>query len=182
MDRLRRIAFVVFRLACRLVPAALLLWAGVAKAFAHQDSVLAVNAYDVLPVRLVEPVATVLPWIEIAVGVLLVLGLFVRFAGLATAALAAVFIAALVQAKVRGLEIGCGCFGGGGVGEGVTWWDIIRDIPILLAGVYLAVRPRGPLQLDNLFLPPRDGGGEPPEGEDGERAATDQTGSPARAG
>ncbi len=142
----------VGRLLCRGVPAALLLWAGFAKAFDRQDSILAVSAYDVLPDGLVRIVAAVLPWVEIAVGLLLVAGLFVRFAGIATAVLAGLFIAALAQAKVRGLDISCGCFGGGGAGEGVTWWDILRDVPILLCGVYLAVRPHGPLQLDNRFL------------------------------
>jgi len=72
----------------------------------------------------------------------------------------------MAQAKARGLEIDCGCFGGGGAGEGVTWWDIARDVPILLAGIYLAVRPRGPLQLDNLF--------EEPEGADGRDEADDE--------
>jgi len=183
MDGTRRVAYVAFRLACRLVPAALFLWAGLEKAFARQDSILAVNAYDVLPERLVEPVALLLPWTEIAVALLLVLGLFVRVAGIATAALSAVFIAGLAQAKARGLQIDCGCFGGGGLGDGVSWWDIVRDIPILLAGLYLAARPHGPLQLDNVFLVPEDDDHEPSEDEHGERGSgADQAGAPARTG
>lgn len=184
MDRTRQTAYVAFRLACRLVPAALFLWAGLEKAFARQDSILAVDAYDVLPERLVEPVALLLPWVEIAIAALLVLGLFVRFAGIATAVLSAVFIAGLAQAKARGLDISCGCFGGGGVGGGgVTWWDIVRDIPILLAGLYLALRPHGPLQLDNLFLVSEDDDHEPSEDEHGEpRSGADQAGAPARTG
>ena len=172
---MKPLAFVVFRLACRLVPAGILLWAGLAKAFERQESILAVSAYDVLPEPLVEPVAVLLPWVEITIAILLIAGLFVRFAGIATAALSAVFILGMAQAKARGLEIDCGCFGGGGAGAGVTWWDILRDIPILLAGLYLAVRPRGPMQLDNVFLTTEDA--------DGERArAADEEGAPARTG
>jgi uncharacterized membrane protein YphA (DoxX/SURF4 family) len=136
----------------RALPAALLLWAGLAKAFDRQGSILAVDAYDVVPEGLVRPVAALLPWIEIAVALLLIAGLFVRFAGVATAVLGVAFIAALAQAKARGLAIDCGCFGGGGPGDGVGWWDIVRDVPIVLCGVFLAARPHGPLQLDNLFL------------------------------
>jgi uncharacterized membrane protein YphA (DoxX/SURF4 family) len=136
-------------LVARALPAALLLWAGLAKAFDRQGSILAVDAYAVLPDGLVRLVAAILPWVEIGVGLLLVLGLFVRFAGIATAVLAGLFIAALAQAKARGLAIDCGCFGGGGAGDGVSWWDIARDVPVLLCGIYLAVRPRGPFQLDN---------------------------------
>lgn len=142
----------VLRLTCRLLPASLLLWAGVTKALDRQGSILAVDAYDVLPETLVRLFAVVLPLVEIAVGLLLILGLFLRFAGLATALIAGLFIAALTQAKARGLEIDCGCFGGGGPGDGVTWWDIARDVPIVLCGLYLAARPQGPLQLDNRFL------------------------------
>jgi uncharacterized membrane protein YphA (DoxX/SURF4 family) len=140
-------------LLCRIVPAALLLWAGLAKAFDRQDATLSVDAYDVLPDAAVRVVATILPWVEIAIAALLILGLFTRFAGVGTALLAGVFIAGLGQAKARGLQIDCGCFGGGGAGDGVSWFDIVRDVPIALAGVYLAVRPRGPLQLDGYFDP-----------------------------
>ncbi len=137
------------------MPAVLLLWAGLAKVSDHQGAILAVDAYDALPAGVVEPVATLLPWLEIATGVLLVLGLFTRAAGLATAGLAALFIVAMGQAKARGLQIDCGCFGGGGRGGGVTWLDIARDAPILLAGLYLFIRPHGPFQLDRHFMEER---------------------------
>jgi len=141
----------VGRLACRLVPAGLFLWAGISKALDHQGSILSVNSYDVLPDGLVRVVATLLPWIEIALAALLILGLFVRFAGVSTAVLTAVFIVGMAQAKARGLQIDCGCFGAGGAGDGVSWWDIVRDVPIGLAGLYLGIRARGAWQLDNLF-------------------------------
>jgi uncharacterized membrane protein YphA (DoxX/SURF4 family) len=155
------------QLVCRLVPAALLLWAGLGKAFDHQDAVLAVDAYDVLPDAAVRIVATVLPWVEIGVAVLLILGLFTRAAGIATAALSIVFIVAMGQAKTRGLQIDCGCFGAGGSGDGVSWLEIARDVPIVLAGVYLAARPRGPLTLDAYF---DDAGTEDDDGQGLEHA------------
>jgi uncharacterized membrane protein YphA (DoxX/SURF4 family) len=96
-------------------------------------------------------VAVALPWLEIGIAVLLVLGLFTRVAGVSTAVLASVFVAGLAQAKARGLSIDCGCFGGGGAGAGVTWADIARDIPLIGAGAFLAWRPRGPWQLDESF-------------------------------
>ncbi len=166
--------WVAWRLVVRLVPAAVLLWAGVAKAFDGQGSIVAVDAYDVLPDTAVRVVAAVLPWVEIAVGLLLVLGLFVRFAGIATAVLAAVFIAGLAQAKARGLAIDCGCFGGGGAGDGVNWWDIAKNVPVLLAGLYLAVRPDGPLQIDNAFVDV--------EEDHGQDRQADEAAAPARTG
>ena len=170
-----RSPLVPWRLLCRLLPAGLLLWAGLAKAFERQSSILALDSYDVLPEDAVQLLAAVLPWIEIGVALLLVLGLFVRFAGLATAGLGLLFIAAMAQAKARGLEIDCGCFGGGGPGQGVTWWDLVRDVPIVVSGVYLAARPSGPFQLDNRFLE-----GETDDGGHDELQEADEAGAAAR--
>lgn len=160
-----------WRLIVRLVPAGFLLWAGLAKAFDSQGSIVAVDAYDVLPGSAVRVVAAVLPWVEIGVALLLVVGLFVRFAGIATAVLAAVFIAGLAQAKARGLAIDCGCFGGGGAGDGVSWWDIARDVPVLFAGLYLAARPHGPLQIDNVLVDLEEDHGEDGQADEARAAA-----------
>lgn len=138
-------------LVARLALGAVFLWAGLAKAVDRQGSILSVDAYDVLPDSLARIVGTALPWLEIALGVFLILGLFVRFAGAAVAILTLVFIAGLSQAKARGLPIDCGCFGASATGNGVGWFDILRDIPIFAAGVFLAWRPGGPLQLDQVI-------------------------------
>jgi uncharacterized membrane protein YphA (DoxX/SURF4 family) len=175
MTRMPRALVLVVRLACRLVPAGMLLWAGLAKAFDRQGSILAVDAYDVLPEGLVRLVAAVLPWTEIGVALLLIAGLFVRFAGALTALLGAAFVVGMAQAKARGLQIECGCFGGGGAGDGVSWLEIVRDLPLVVGGIALAVWPRGPLQLDNRFLDGEvdDGGG------DGAVEEAAQAGAPA---
>jgi len=47
------------------------------------------------------------------------------------------FVVAMAQAKARGLAIDCGCFGGNGTGTGVTWFDLIRDVPLFAAGLEL---------------------------------------------
>jgi uncharacterized membrane protein YphA (DoxX/SURF4 family) len=137
--------------AARMGVGALFLWAGLAKAVDRQGSILSVDAYDVLPDPLVRVIGTALPWLEIALGVFLMVGVFVRFAGVGVAVLSVVFLAALSQAKARGLPIDCGCFGASATGGGVSWLDIARDIPILAAGLFLAWRPSGPLQIERLF-------------------------------
>jgi uncharacterized membrane protein YphA (DoxX/SURF4 family) len=148
---MQRRGFEWLGLASRLALGVVFLWAGLAKATDRQGSILSVDAYDVLPDALVRIVGTALPWVEIALGVFLILGLFIRFAGLAAATLSVVFIVALSQAKARGLQIDCGCFGASATGNGVSWFDILRDIPIFAAGLFLAWRPDGPLQLDQVI-------------------------------
>jgi uncharacterized membrane protein YphA (DoxX/SURF4 family)/thiol-disulfide isomerase/thioredoxin len=140
------------RVALRVVLCGVFLYAGVQKALDLPSATLAVNGYALAPDLLVHQVALGLTLLEIALGMLLLLGLFTRLAAVGAAALAALFLVVLVQAKVRGLDISCGCFGGSGTGDGVTWLDIVRDLPILAAALYLAWWPRDRFGLDR-FVP-----------------------------
>ena len=117
----------------------------------------AVRAYQLLPESLVAPVAFGLPVLEIAVGLLLLLGVFVRAAAVVSALLLAVFVAAVASAWARGLTIDCGCFGGGGqVGAGETDYpgEIVRDVALLALSAVLASRPRSRLALTDRTGPP----------------------------
>jgi hypothetical protein len=52
-----------------------------------------------------------LPWLEILCGLALIFRLFYRGALSILTALVVVFLVATIAAKVRGLDITCGCFG-----------------------------------------------------------------------
>lgn len=136
----------------RLGLAAVWLFSGVPKALDPDRTYVAVRAYDVLPSLGVELVAGVLPWLEIALGVLLLLGLGTRAVALASVVLLLVFVAGVAQAWARGLSIDCGCFGGGGqVEPGRTAYvqEIVRDAGFLLLATWLVVRPRTPAAWDS---------------------------------
>jgi uncharacterized membrane protein YphA (DoxX/SURF4 family) len=148
MSRISAVAGV----AGRLLLAGVLLWAGGAKLGDLGASVRAVNAYHLLPYELARVVGSALPFVEVALGLLLLVGLATRVAAAATAGLLAVFVAGIASAWARGLRIDCGCFGGGGeLAEGVRpsyGWEIVRDLALLAVAVALAVRPRSPLSVD----------------------------------
>jgi uncharacterized membrane protein YphA (DoxX/SURF4 family) len=110
----------------------------------------AVRAYRLLPEPLVAPVAFGLPVLEIAVGLALVAGVFVRTAAVAAAALLVVFLAGVGSAWARGLQIDCGCFGDGGeVAAGETAYpaEVVRDVALLAIALALARWPRSRLAL-----------------------------------
>lgn len=115
------------------------------------QTVVAVRAYQILPSDLVRPFAAVFPALELALGLLLLVGLAVRPAAVASAIGLVVLIAAIASAWARGLSIDCGCFGGGGVVNDVGTWDylseILRDLGFLAASAWLMVFPRTPLAL-----------------------------------
>jgi uncharacterized membrane protein YphA (DoxX/SURF4 family) len=129
----------------RLGLAGVFLISGVLKALDPDTTYVAVHAYDVLPRAGVALVAGVLPWLEIALGLVLLAGVATRAAAAVGAALMLVFIAGVTQAWVRGLSIDCGCFGGGGaVDPDKTTYgsELLRDGGFLLLAAWLVVRPR----------------------------------------
>jgi uncharacterized membrane protein YphA (DoxX/SURF4 family) len=72
-----------------------------------------IDAYQILPDWAVTPLAQLLPWFELALGLVLVSGFAVRWAAPAVTLLLAGFFSAMVQAHMKGLDIDCGCFGPG---------------------------------------------------------------------
>src|SRR4026208_1451745 len=77
------------------------------KAFA--ENLIAYRVFD--SPQMLKYVAVTLPWIEWFCGILLVLGVFVRSVSALTTVLLFAFLAGMISALVRGLEIHCGCFG-----------------------------------------------------------------------
>jgi uncharacterized membrane protein YphA (DoxX/SURF4 family) len=72
---------------------------------------MGIDSYKMLPLPIVEWMAKILPWLELLLGAMLVIGAGVRWAGLMVTALLVVFMIALARAALGGLEINCGCFG-----------------------------------------------------------------------
>ena len=135
----------------RLILGGVLFAAGALKIGNLQKSAMAVRAYEMLPVELANFLGYALPWIEIGIGLLLIVGASVKVCGLLGAFTMLAFIIAIAQAWARGLSIDCGCFGGGGTIEPEDTKylsEIIRDIGLLALGVFLYYFPKGKLSLD----------------------------------
>jgi uncharacterized membrane protein YphA (DoxX/SURF4 family) len=148
-----------FATLCRLVLAGYLGLAGVLKLPDPAESVRAVRAYRILPEVVVPTVGYVLPALEVAIAVLLVIGLATRVTAVLSALLMTAFIIGIASVSARGINIDCGCFGGGGdVAEGATHYtqEIIRDVCLLLLALMLAYRPSSRLSLDGLHQPHHD--------------------------
>lgn len=138
----------------RLGLAAVWLVSAVPKALDPNQTFAAVRAYQVLPAGMVGPVAAVLPFLELAFGLLVLAGIGTRLMAALSGVLLLVYIAAVAQSAARGLTIDCGCFGGGGtVTAGQTHYtqEILRDIGFLVLAVWLVVRPRTLFAVDGLL-------------------------------
>ena len=139
--------------AARLVVAGVWAWTGVAKLGDPDAAVRSVRAYDILPEALVKPFTLGLPYVELALAVLLLLGLATRPAAWASVALLIVFIGATASVWARGLQIDCGCFGGGGRAsiDAAGYLRVMgRDGLFLCLAVLVAAGAPSRLALDNL--------------------------------
>jgi uncharacterized membrane protein YphA (DoxX/SURF4 family) len=139
--------------AVRLGLAGVWLAAGAAKVTDLAASGRAVNAYRLMPYDVAVVVGAALPFVELALGVLLLAGLATRIAAAVSAVLLAVFVAGISSAWARGLSIDCGCFGGGGelgAGQAPSYGpELARDAAFLLLAGFLVAWPRTRLSLDS---------------------------------
>ena len=116
----------------------------------------AVNAYQLMSYDTARLVGAIQPFLEIAVGLLLLIGLATRLSAAIGALLLVVFIAGIVSAWARGLQIDCGCFSKGGelkAGQIPEYgWEILRDAGFLVLAGVLLWRPRTRYSVDGALM------------------------------
>jgi uncharacterized membrane protein YphA (DoxX/SURF4 family) len=111
--------------------------------FAHE-----IHNYRLVPGALVNALALGLPWLEVALGVALFLGIARRTAAGIVGLLLAVFLVALSINLARGHPIDCGCFGVSKVQKSDAErldemrWAIARDAGMLLLVVQVLAASR----------------------------------------
>lgn len=138
----------------RLVLAAVLGYAGLVKLFEDEGAKRAILAYRVFPVEWASFLGYAMPTLELVLALLLLIGLFTRWAAAITGLLMLAFIAGIIGVWVRGYSIDCGCFGGGGdvTPEGINQRyliEIIRDLVFALMAGFLVLWPRTRIALES---------------------------------
>lgn len=95
----------------RIVLAAIFLYAGIVKLGASEGLSITIMRITSAGSPVAETIASVLPWIETACGILLLVPHTSRWGAALAAILLATFIAAIGWALSQGLIVDCGCFG-----------------------------------------------------------------------
>jgi uncharacterized membrane protein YphA (DoxX/SURF4 family) len=122
------------------------LFLGIIFVLASVDKVLhpeafaeAVYNYQILPDALINLTAIILPWLELILGFLLILGLWVPGAVVLSSLLLLTFFGAILFNVARGLDVHCGCFSTSGeaVSGAPMVWYLLRDAIFLLLALYL---------------------------------------------
>jgi hypothetical protein len=124
--------------AVRLVLGAVFIFAAVSKLHDLRAFAEEIADYRMLSAALVPLFAAALPGVEIVCGVMLWRATWARASALLCSAMLSVFIVALTQALLRGIDLRCGCFGGA---ELATWGTVARDVVMLLGCLLVMWKP-----------------------------------------
>ena len=132
-SKLLKIAVVVLRAALGII----FIYAGYLKVKEPWQLFAAgILEYNIIPVSAASFVARTLPWFEILLGLLLVIGRWTRTSTVLVSGLLVVFFALMVRAFAQGKEISCGCFG---PGEIISWKTLLRDGSMLAGALFVTV-------------------------------------------
>src|SRR6185437_9822848 len=143
-------------LAARLLLGAMWLFYCLPKLGASDANAASVRNFKILPAGMVNTFAYAQPYVELALGLLAIVGLGTRLVAALSALLLLVYIGGIASLGIRGIHITCGCGGSGGqVAAGQTRYtlDILRDVLYLIPAVWLVWKPKSKFSADEALLP-----------------------------
>lgn len=123
----------------RLLLGGMYLYAAWYKVIEPADFARSIWYYHLVPGSLVNLMAIILPWLELVVGVALIVGVCFRGAALWNLLLLLVFIAALSSTIARGISIDCGCFKAAQQATNSAWQALIFDLVALVPALHLMI-------------------------------------------
>jgi uncharacterized membrane protein YphA (DoxX/SURF4 family) len=112
-----------------------------------------VTNYQIVHPPMVRLTAIVLPWIEALCGIALVSGRYVKGAALLVSLMMVAFIGIGFFNVHRGLDIACGCFSLAAQKPSNIVLNTLRDMVILVAGIWVLVMPKPPFQTKSPQTP-----------------------------
>ena len=133
--------------AVRVLIGALFVLAGTLKIGHFDELAASIAAFRILPDAVVGPLAVLLPFFEVGLGLYLILGLFTRTAAAVAAGMLVLYAAAIASAVVRHMPVSCGCFGPQDTAA-ADWPHVFIDIGLAAVCAAVAWRAPGIFSLD----------------------------------
>lgn len=138
-------------LAARWYLGAIFIFAAVGKIADPYSFAVSIASYQIIPNALVNLMAIILPWFEIVVGALLVLGIQSRAQALAINGMMVMFTAAIIMALSKDLQMQCGCFASEEAAADISIMTVWRDLAWLAIGVFIYVANASKFGVDGLW-------------------------------
>jgi hypothetical protein len=116
---------------CGVIVAGVFLAAAIPKLLDPGSFAADIQNYRVLPEQFAGHAALFLPPFELMVGLALLWPRYQQGGALLATAMLLVFAGAMAQARVRGIDLSCGCFGAAFESK-VSWWTVARSSGLAL--------------------------------------------------
>lgn len=141
-------------LGLRAVIGGIFIYAGILKLVTPAAFADSIASFQILPIAFINLLALSLPPVEIMAGVMMISGWRYQSATLCILLLTITFAFALMQALIRGLEVDCGCFGGGEPSTLKTWLSLGRDVLLMFGSIliYMASAKKDSRNKESVFL------------------------------
>ena len=138
----RRILMQGLEFVCRLGLGALFIYSALAKVSDPDEFAYSVSRYEMLPGFTIGLFSLTMPMLELLAGVAMLFTKWLRESALLVSGMLAMFIVALAQAQVRGLDISCECFGEAEKESRAVLVALVRDVVLVAPVVWLVVNGR----------------------------------------
>lgn len=128
------------KLSARFILGGVFIYASLDKIAYPKEFASIVTRYQILPEKLAIYFAFLLPWLELFLGIFVLLGIFIRESAISLSFLVLVFIIAITIRSLAGPIGNCGCFSitSSGTTQSIAFL-IFRDVLFLLCGLILAL-------------------------------------------
>ena len=139
-------------LICRMILGVVFIYASYSKILDPIGFSENIHNYHFTPIAIENLVALIIPWMELIVGVFLIIGVFLEGATSITIGMLIFFIIILSQAVFRGIDVHCGCFKTeADVGVTDLRFELIKRIveDFVLLGMAFVVRMGDKFSLSN---------------------------------
>jgi uncharacterized membrane protein YphA (DoxX/SURF4 family) len=127
----------------RLALAAVFVYAAIPKLLDPGEFAAAIQNYRAVPESVVGHIALFVPVFEIVIAIALLVPPYTRGAALLGTLLLVVFGAAMAQARWRGIDLSCGCFGAAFEAK-VSWLTVTRTLGLAVVSAVLLFAARRP--------------------------------------
>jgi len=145
IDRKMKNGLSIAVLIARILIGGILIYSSLEKFIDPSGFASAINNYHIIPFGLENSLAIILPWIELIVGICLILGVFIDGAAFLVIIIMVIFISAITYAILSGYNIECGC--GLKPGEMVGVQKIIENFTYLILAWMILKRPKRRFEL-----------------------------------
>ena len=135
----------------RLALGALFIFSGVVKLNDPQAFAFAIKGFKLVESHeLIVQATFSIPWTEVLVGALLVLGLWTKAAASALLAMLAIFTGAVISVIARDIDTTCGCFGKF-LGAEIDGKTVLRNSVLIAMAILVLCSCGGYLTLDRVL-------------------------------